>query len=84
MNVCKDEVKPFPRVIDEIYFHSLDMRLLLNILTETNGLWAPLLILSLFDPNFRQLFNVSNSNEDFIIFELSIAAATCQSIEHNS
>lgn len=57
MNVCKDEVKPFPRVIAEIYFHSLDMRLLLNILTETNGLWAPLLILSLFDPNFRQLFN---------------------------
>lgn len=57
MNICKEEVKPFPRVIDEIYFHSLDMRLLLNILTETNGLWAPLLILSLFDPNFRQLFN---------------------------
>ena len=58
MNVCAEEVKPFPRVINEIYFHSLDMRLLLNILTETHGLWAPLLILSLFDPNFRQLFNV--------------------------
>jgi len=57
MNVCKEEVKPFPRVIEEIYYSSLDMRLLLNILTETNGLWAPLLILSLFDPNFRQLFN---------------------------
>jgi len=57
MNVCREEVKPFPRVIEEIYYSSLDMRLLLNILTETNGLWAPLLILSLFDPNFRQLFN---------------------------
>ena len=58
MNLCKEEVKPFPTIIDEIYYHSLDMRLLLNILTETHGLWAPLLILSLFDQNFRQLFKV--------------------------
>ena len=34
------------------------MRLLLNILTETQGLWAPLLILELFDPEFRALFKV--------------------------
>ena len=28
-------MKPFPAVIDSMYFKSLDMRLLLNILTET-------------------------------------------------
>ena len=56
MLLCEDQVRPFPRVIRELYFHSTDMRLLLNILTETNGLWAPLLILALFDQSFRQLF----------------------------
>ena len=92
MNICKEEVKPFPPVINQvekylecfsiqssclkIYFGSLDMRLLLNILTETQvrkcplrimiissptliilqGLWAALLILELFDPEFRALF----------------------------
>ena len=51
LNICKEEVKPFPPVINQvekysecfsiqfsclkIYFGSLDMRLLLNILTET-------------------------------------------------
>ena len=86
-------MKPFPPVINQvekysecfsiqfsclkIYFGSLDMRLLLNILTETQvrkcplqnfdhplsnytsvlqGLWAALLILELFDPEFRALF----------------------------
>jgi len=34
----------------------LDMRLLLNILTETKGLRASLTILSLFDVQFRQIF----------------------------
>ena len=32
---CKEEMRPFPPVIESIYFKSLDMRLLLNILTET-------------------------------------------------
>ena len=99
MNICKEEVKPFPAVIDQvenqnqtecfsicclqIYFGSLDMRLLLNILTETQvtvssptmsflqGLWAALLILELFDPEFRALFKAKlakvgrrNTNQD--------------------
>jgi hypothetical protein len=31
----REEARPFPPIIDTIYFQSLDMRLLLNILTET-------------------------------------------------
>ena len=84
MNVCREEVKPFPRVIEEIYYSSLDMRLLLNILTETNGLWAPLLILSLFDPNFGQLFNVSHGSNEVALKFIKFAGSASKSLEHYS
>ncbi|XP_023323261.1 uncharacterized protein LOC111697470 [Eurytemora carolleeae] len=56
LNKCQQDMKPFPSTINSIYFKSTDMRLLLNILTETKGLWASLRILSLFDSSFRQIF----------------------------
>ena len=56
LNKCKQDIHPFPPVIENLYFKSLDMRLLLNILTETRGIRASLTVLSLFDAQFRQLF----------------------------
>jgi len=45
-------------VIDEVYCKSSDMQMLLNLLVETKGIWAAILILSLFDVKFKKEFKV--------------------------
>ncbi len=45
----------------EVYLESPDMQMLLNLLTEKEGIWSALLILSLFDKNFKNEFKVRDS-----------------------
>ena len=53
----KDEEK----VLYEIYTLSPDMQMLLNLLTEKEGIWSSIIILSLFDKSFKNEFKVRDS-----------------------
>ena len=44
--------------IDNIYLRSPDMQMLLNLLAEKEGMWSAILILSIFDSNFKNHFKV--------------------------
>ena len=52
--ISKDETK----MLHELYFLSPDMQMLLNLLAEKEGMWASILILSLFDKSFKNGFKV--------------------------
>ena len=52
--ISKDETK----MLHELYFLSPDMQMLLNLLAEKEGMWASILILSLFDKSFKNEFKV--------------------------
>ena len=52
--ISKDETK----MLHELYFLSPDMQMLLNLLAEKEGMWASILILSLFDKSFKYEFKV--------------------------
>ena len=52
--------------MEEIYCGSPDMQMLLNLLVETEGIWAAILILSLFDGKFKNEFKV-NMNKNIYI-----------------
>ena len=44
--------------VDNIYLRSPDMQMLLNLLAEKEGMWSAILILSMFDSNFKNHFKV--------------------------
>ena len=44
--------------IANIYLRSPDMQMLLNLLAEKEGMWSAILILSIFDSNFKNQFKV--------------------------
>ena len=44
--------------IDNIYLRSPDMQMLMNLLAEKEGMWSAILILSIFDSNFKNQFKV--------------------------
>ena len=44
--------------LTEMYYESPDLQMLLNLLAEKEGIWTALIILSLFDRNFRMEFKV--------------------------
>ena len=46
------------KVLYEVYTLSPDMQMLLNLLTEKEGIWSAILILSLFDKSFKNEFKV--------------------------
>ena len=46
--------------IDNIYLRSPDMQMLMNLLAEKEGMWSAILILSIFDSNFKNQFKVLN------------------------
>jgi hypothetical protein len=48
--------------LDDVYVSSPDMQMLLNLLVETEGVWAAVLILSLFDGKFKNEFKVMTTN----------------------
>ena len=49
-------LKDEDRVLHEVYTQSPDMQMLLNLLTEKEGIWSALLILSIFDKSFKNEF----------------------------
>ena len=52
------DLKEEEQILHEVYTHSPDMQMLLNLLTEKEGIWASILILSTFDRNFKNEFKV--------------------------
>ncbi len=54
-------LKEEDRVLHEVYTQSADMQMLLNLITEKEGIWSALLILSLFDKKFKNEFKVRDS-----------------------
>ena len=44
--------------IENIYLRSPDMQMLLNLLAEKEGMWSAILILSIFDVDFKNEFKV--------------------------
>lgn len=49
------------KLLYEVYTLSPDMQMLLNLLTEKEGIWSAILILSLFDKSFKNEFKVRDS-----------------------
>ncbi len=49
------------KILQEVYIQSPDMQMLLNLLTEKEGIWSALIVLSLFDKNFKNEFKVRDS-----------------------
>ena len=45
--------------IENIYLRSPDMQMLLNLLAEKEGMWSAILILSIFDVDFKNEFKVT-------------------------
>ena len=64
--------------IENIYLRSPDMQMLLNLLAEKEGMWSAILILSIFDVDFKNEFKVihfavySNLESDFLDFSKKI------------
>ena len=54
-------LKEEERVLYDVYLLSPDMQMLLNLLTEKEGIWSAILILSLFDKSFKNEFKVLNN-----------------------
>ena len=52
------DLKEEEQILHEVYTHSPDMQMLLNLLTEKEGIWSSILILSTFDRNFKNEFKV--------------------------
>ena len=52
--------------IANIYLRSPDMQMLLNLLAEKEGMWSAILILSIFDSNFKNQFKVHILSLEFI------------------
>ena len=48
------------RILYEVYKCSPDMQILLNLLSEKEGLWASIIILSVFDKSFKNQFKVKD------------------------
>ena len=46
--------------IENIYLRSPDMQMLLNLLAEKEGMWSAILILSIFDVDFKNEFKVTH------------------------
>ena len=59
-NNVKDvwSLKEEDRILYNVYTLSPDMHMLLNLLTEKEGIWSAILILSLFDKSFKNEFKV--------------------------
>ena len=55
--------------VDNIYLRSPDMQMLLNLLAEKEGMWSAILILSIFDSNFKNHFRTK---------QLFVGVVTCQ------
>ena len=58
VNASLEDIVYIFSAMDEIYCRSPDMQMLLNLLVETEGIWAAILILSLFDGKFKNEFKV--------------------------
>ena len=56
-----DHLRDEERVLYEIYILSPDMQMLLNLLAAKEGIWASILVLSIFDKSFKDEFRVRDS-----------------------
>ena len=52
------DLKEEDRILYELYSRSPDMQMLLNLLTEKEGIWSSILILSIIDKSFKNEFKV--------------------------
>ena len=52
------DLKEEDRILHELYSRSPDMQMLLNLLTEKEGIWSSILILSIIDKSFKNEFKV--------------------------
>ena len=56
------DLKQEEQTLHEVYCCSPDMQMFLNLLTEKKGIWASIIILSVFDKSFKSQFKVENTN----------------------
>ena len=52
------DLKEEEQTLHKIYKRSPDMKMLLNLLTEKEGIWSSIIILSVFDRLFKNEFKV--------------------------
>ena len=54
------DLKDEDQILHKVYTRSPDMQMLLNLLMEKEGIWSSILILSIFDKNFKNEFKVNS------------------------
>ena len=64
------DLKEEEQILHEVYTHSPDMQMLLNLLTEKEGIWSSILILSTFDRNFKNEFKVLHTSTNTYFFTI--------------